>query len=239
VPKDAKPYQFKLAVLVNEKTASASEILSGALQDHDRAIIVGVPSYGKGLVQSVLPLSDGAGMAITSAFYYTPSGRSIQHPLRNSALSTTFSKESNAQLPKYKTDKGRTVTGGGGILPDIQVQPPEFTRLQNVLDASGSFTAFATQYLANHSPLPANFEVGADVLDEFKVFLAGRNIQPGIGEWGSLRVWLTSRLKEDLITQAYGVAKGDEIRAQRDPQVQAALKAIQSSGKDSILAQAR
>jgi carboxyl-terminal processing protease len=239
VPKDAKPYQFKLAVLVNEKTASASEILSGALQDHDRAVIVGVPSYGKGLVQSVLPLSDGAGMAITSAFYYTPSGRSIQHPLRNSALSTTFSKESNAQLPTYKTDKGRTVTGGGGILPDIQVQPPEFTQLQGVLDASGAFTAFATQYLANHSPLPATFEVGPEVLDEFKVYLSGRNIQPGIGEWSSQRIWITSRLKEDLITQAFGVAKGDEIRAQRDPQVQAALKAIQSNGKDSILAQLR
>jgi carboxyl-terminal processing protease len=239
VPKNATPFHFKLAVLVNEKTASASEILSGALQDHDRAVIVGVPSYGKGLVQSVLPLSDGAGLAITSAFYYTPSGRSIQHPLRNSALSSTFSKESNAQLPTYKTDKGHTVTGGGGIQPDILVHPPEFTRLQSVLDASGAVTAFATQYLAKHSPLPANFEVAPDLLDDFKVYLSGRDIQPGISDWSSQRIWITSRLKEEIITQARGVDKGDEVRAQRDPQVQAALKAIQSASKDATLAQVR
>jgi carboxyl-terminal processing protease len=187
----------------------------------------------------VLPLSDGAGLAITSAFYYTPSGRSIQHPLRNSALSSTFSKESNAQLPTYKTDKGHTVTGGGGIQPDILVHPAEFTRLQSVLDASGAITAFATQYLAKHSPLPANFEVAPDLLDDFKVYLSGRDIQPGISDWSSQRVWITSRLKEEIITQARGVDKGDEVRAQRDPQVQAALKAIQSTPKDATLAQVR
>ena len=73
VPSTATPYSFRIAVLINEKTASASEILSGALQDHDRATIVGEPSYGKGLVQSVLPLANGAGLALTTAFYYTPS----------------------------------------------------------------------------------------------------------------------------------------------------------------------
>ena len=99
VPPNASPYKFKLAVIVNEKTASASEILSGALQDHDRAAIVGEPSYGKGLVQSVLPLSSGAGLAITTAFYYTPSGRSIQHPLRNSALSETFNDSPRSNRP--------------------------------------------------------------------------------------------------------------------------------------------
>jgi carboxyl-terminal processing protease len=239
VPKNATPYQFKLAVLVNGKTASASEILSGALQDHDRATIVGEPSYGKGLVQSVMPLSDGAGLAITTAFYYTPSGRSIQHPLRNSALSTTFSKESNAQSPTYKTDDGRIVTGGGGIQPDILVHPPELTPLQGVLDASGAATAFATQYLTNHAPLPAHFEVTSELLDDFKVYLSARDIQPGVGDWSSQRAWITSRLKEEIIDQAQGVDKGDEIRAQRDPQIQAALKAIQSNSKIGSLAQIR
>src|SRR5205807_5915293 len=113
---------FQLAILVNEKTASASEIFAGALQDHDRAVIVGETSYGKGLVQSVMPLSDGTGLAITTAFYYTPSGRSIQRPLRNSALSATFSDNPSTTVrPVYKTDKGRLVTGGGGIQPDIRV----------------------------------------------------------------------------------------------------------------------
>jgi len=226
VPRNAQPYHFALALIVNEKTASASEILAGALQDHDRALIVGEPTYGKGLVQSVMPLSGGAGLAITTAFYYTPSGRTIQKPLRNSALSETFA-EKRAGPPTYKTDKGRTVTGGGGIQPDILVSPEPFTPLEGVLDSSGAVTAFATQYLANHSPLPEHFEVTADLLDDFKVNLAARNIQPNVAEWISDQPWIKSRLKEEIVTQARGVDKGDEVLAERDPQVQAALKALE------------
>jgi carboxyl-terminal processing protease len=226
VPRNAQPYHFALALIVNEKTASASEILSGALQDHDRAEIVGEPTYGKGLVQSVMPLSGGAGLAITTAFYYTPSGRTIQRPLRDSALSETFA-ERRSGPPTYKTDKGRTVTGGGGIQPDIVVAPASFTRLEGVLDSSGAVTAFATQYLSNHSPLPESFEVTADLLDDFKVNLAARNIQPNVAEWISDQPWIKSRLKEEIVTQARGVDKGDEVLAQRDPQVQAALKTLE------------
>ncbi len=228
VPKNAKPFQFKLAVLINDKTASASEILSGALQDHDRAVIVGEPSYGKGLVQSVMPLSDGAGLAITTAFYYTPSGRSIQRPLRNSALSETFS-NSTEERPVYKTDSGRIVTGGGGIQPDIRVYPPALSRLETVLDASGAVTSFATQYLSGHPGIPDLFQITPDILDEFKVFLAARDIQPTVGEWSQDRVWITRRLKEEIVTQARGVDKGDEIQAQSDPQVQAAIKAMRGN----------
>jgi carboxyl-terminal processing protease len=226
VPRNAQPYHFALALIVNDKTASASEILSGALQDHDRAAIVGEPTYGKGLVQSVMPLSGGAGLAITTAFYYTPSGRTIQRPLRNSALSETFA-ERRSGPPTYKTDKGRTVTGGGGIQPDILVSPEPFTQLEGVLDSSGAVTAFATQYLGTHSPLPDSFEVTADLLDDFKVNLAARNIQPNVAEWITEQPWIKSRLKAEIVTQARGVDKGDEVLAQRDPQVQAALKAVE------------
>ncbi len=226
VPKNATPFQFKVAVLINEKTASASEILAGALQDHDRALIVGEPSYGKGLVQSVLPLSDGTGLAITTAFYYTPSGRSIQRPLRNSALSDTF--RSDREEPVYKTDKGRVVTGGGGIQPDIRVPPAPLNALKAVLDGSGAITAFATQYLSGHSPLAGSFNVTPELLDDFRVFLAVRQIQPELGEWSAERGWISNRLKEEIVTQARGVDKGDEILAQHDPQVQAALKALQT-----------
>lgn len=231
VPKNAVPYHFKLAVLINEKTASASEILAGALQDHDRAVIVGAPSYGKGLVQSVMPLSGGAGLAITTAFYYTPSGRSIQRPLRNSALSGTFSDNSAGPRPIYRTDKGRTVTGGGGIEPDIRVYPAALTQLETVLDASGVITSFATQYLSTHSPLPDSFEVTPEILDDFKVFLASRQIQPRMAEWSAERLWVSGRLKEEIVTQAQGVAKGDEVQAEHDPQVQAALKAMQGNSQ--------
>jgi carboxyl-terminal processing protease len=228
VPANAKPYRFPISVLINEKTASASEILSGALQDHDRAVIVGEPSYGKGLVQSVMPLSGGTGLAITTAFYYTPSGRSIQKPLRDSALSETFSDKPQANRPKYKTDGGRVVMGGGGIQPDIDVAPRPLTRLETVLDASGAVTSFATEYLSKHRSIASPFEVTPEILDDFKVFLSARRIQPGIGEWSNERSWISSRLKEEIITQARGVAEGDEIQAQNDPQVQAAIKAVQN-----------
>jgi carboxyl-terminal processing protease len=226
VPPKATPYRFSMAVLINEKTASASEILAGSLQDHDRAAIVGIPSYGKGLVQSVMPLSGGTGLAITTAFYYTPSGRSIQKPLRNSALSETFSDKPRADLPKYKTDGGRAVLGGGGIRPDVVAAPRPLTRLETVLDASGAVTSFATQFLSKHSPLPSSFEVTPEIVDEFKVFLSSRQIQPGIGEWSNEGVWVRNRLKEEIVTQGRGVAEGDEIEAENDPQVQAALKAM-------------
>jgi carboxyl-terminal processing protease len=229
VPPGANPYRFRLAVLVNEKTASASEILAGALQDHDRATIVGEPSYGKGLVQSVMPLADGAGLAITTAFYYTPSGRSIQKPLHNSALSSTFANKPATAAAAYKTDQGRSVVGGGGIQPDIAVTPPALTRLETVLEASGVVTSFATQFLSGHSPLPEQFEVTPDILDDFKVFLSSHRIQPNVGEWSNTLTWVASRLKEEIVTQARGVDKGDEVEAQRDPQVQAALKALSSN----------
>lgn len=224
VPKTAQPYKFSLAILINEKTASASEIFSGALQDHDRAVVVGEASYGKGLVQSVMPLSQGAGLALTTAFYYTPSGRSIQRPLQNSALSQTFHPQTAP--PTYKTDSGRVVTGGGGIRPDVQVGPAARTRLETVLDASGAVTAFATRYLAHHSPLPDGFTITPALLDDFKVYLAERRIQPSTGEWSEERQWMSARLMEELVTQAKGVAAGDQIAARRDPQIQAAITAL-------------
>jgi carboxyl-terminal processing protease len=229
VPKNASPYGFKVSVLINEKTASASEIFAGALQDHDRATIVGETSYGKGLVQRVMPLSGGAGLAITTAFYYTPSGRSIQHPLKNSALSSTFGgakPEGTTADPVYKTDKGRVVTGGGGIQPDLRVSPLTANRLEAVLDGSGAITSFATQYLTNHKLESAEFKPSPELLDEFKVYLSARNIQPSLSEWSQERVWVSNRLAEEIITQAQGVEKGDEVHARIDPQLQAALKAV-------------
>ena len=103
VPKLARPYEFPIAVLVNGRTASASEILSGALQDHDRATILGEPTYGKGLVHQVYTLSSNTGLALTTAFYYTPSGRSIQKPLNEGQLgaATVMTKG------PFKTDSGR------------------------------------------------------------------------------------------------------------------------------------
>ena len=225
VPSIATPYGFKLAILINEKTASASEIVSGAMQDHDRATIIGQPSFGKGLVQSVFPLSEGAGLALTTALYYTPSGRSIQKPLDAARFELGAATEHPNAQKEFRTDKGRVVTGGGGIQPDMVVYPPATNRLRAVLDASGSFTYFATEYLRNNK-VTGDFEVTPQILDEFRVFLSDRGIQPGISEWSPEREFMVNRLKTEIFNQAFGVEKGDEVEAERDPAILKALEVL-------------
>lgn len=223
---DAHPYGFKLAVLVNEKTASASEIVTGALQDHDRASILGVPSFGKGLVQSVYPLSEGTGLALTTALYYTPSGRSIQKPLDSSEFELgATTAHPNGTKQQFHTDKGRVVTGGGGIQPDVLVSPPAMNRLRAVLEASGSFPNFATQYLSQHK-VTEDFEVTPQVLDDFQLYLGQRGIQPGVGEWSTERDFIQNRLKTEIFNQAFGVDKGDQVDAQRDPVIRKAIAVL-------------
>ncbi len=227
VPSIAKPYGFKLAILINDRTASASEIVSGAMQDHDRATIIGQPSYGKGLVQSVFPLSQATGLALTTALYYTPSGRSIQKPLDASRFELGPATAQPNKKSEFRTDKGRSVTGGGGIQPDIVVYPAPVNRLRAVLDASGSFTNFATQYLSGHK-VTEEFEITPQILNEFQVFLSARGIQPGVAEWSTERDFVSNRLKTEIFNQAFGVEKGDEVEAQRDPVIQKAVDVLGS-----------
>jgi carboxyl-terminal processing protease len=219
VPKTATPYAFPLAVLVNGKSASASEILTGALQDHDRAVVIGEPSFGKGLVQNVFPLTGNTALALTTAFYYTPSGRSIQKPLASGHL------EIEKQAEQFRTDSGREVLGGGGIQPDVLAPPEPPTRLRVALDASGIITSFATDYIQKHET-KLDFEVTPALLEDFQVYAGQRNIQPSVGEWAQERGWLQSRLKQEIFNQALGVAKGDEVEAQRDPAVRAAIERL-------------
>ena len=217
-PKTTAPYEFPVAILVNAKSASAAEIVTGALQDHDRAAIVGEPSYGKGLVQNVFPLSSNSGLALTTAFYYTPSGRSIQKPLSTGQLEVE-----HPPAAEFKTDSGRTVTGGGGIQPDVIVHPDQPTRLRVVLDASGVLASFATDYTQRHK-ITESFEATPALLDDFQVYASQREIQPAVVEWLREREWLLSRLQQEIFNQALGVAKGDEVEAQRDPMVRQALQ---------------
>jgi carboxyl-terminal processing protease len=225
VPASATPYQFPLAILVNDRTASASEIVSGALQDHDRATIVGEVSYGKGLVQSVYPISQGTGLALTTALYYTPSGRSIQKPLDSRQFALAGATAHPNGDAEFHTDAGRKVTGGGGIVPDYIVPPPVVTRLRAALEASGSFVTFATSYVASHTITP-DFQVTAALLDDFQVFLSQRDIQPGVNEWSLEREFIANRLKTEIFNLSLGVEKGDEIEAQRDPQILKALEVL-------------
>ncbi len=223
VPKEAKPYKFPMAVLINGKSASASEIVTGALQDHDRAFVCGEPSFGKGLVQNVFPLSNGTGLALTIAFYYTPSGRSIQHPLAGSTLEAAAA----SMKGTYRTDSGREVHGGGGIEPDETVLPPPMDRLEMVLDASAALTNFAGEYVRSHQ-VDRNFEATPQVLDELQVFLSARNIRPSVSDWLNHRSWIQNRVKQEIMNMAFGVAKGDEVEMERDPVVRRAIEKISS-----------
>jgi carboxyl-terminal processing protease len=225
VPAGATPYGFKLAILINGKTASASEIVTGAMQDHDRATVLGEPSFGKGLVQTVYPMSQGTGLALTTALYYTPSGRSIQKPLDVARFELAAATAHPNQAKEFHTDSGRTVTGGGGIRPDMAVEPPPMSRLRAVIEASASFTTFATEYLRDHK-VTDSFAVTPELLDQFQVFLAARNIAPGMTEWSQERDFVANRLKTEIFNQAFGVEKGDEVDALRDPAIQKARAAV-------------
>jgi carboxyl-terminal processing protease len=232
VPPLAKPYKFKLAILINEKTASASEIVSGAMQDQDRATILGETSFGKGLVQSVYPLTNGAGLALTTALYYTPSGRSIQKPLevQHPGEGGTFELGATTAHPnretEFRTAKGRPVTGGGGIHPDLVVGPAGMNRLRAALEASASFPNFATEYLRDHK-VANDFEVTPPILNLFQVFCSDRSIQPSLSDWLAEHNYISNRIKTEIFNQAFGVEKGDEIEAQRDPVI---LKALETLG---------
>jgi carboxyl-terminal processing protease len=221
VPKLAQPYSFPVALLVNEKTASAAEILAGALQDHDRATVIGDPTYGKGVVQNVFPLSANTGMALTTAFYYTPSGRSIQKPLPGGSLNVA----AKATPGAFHTDSGREVHGGGGIQPDERVNIPNVSQLVYVLDASGALTSFAGEYVQSHE-IPADFDVTPSIMDQLRVFLSGHSIQPGIGDWLRDSDLIRSKLKQEIYNLKFGVEKGDEIEMRRDPLVKRAVERL-------------
>ena len=165
-----------LAVLIDRNSASASEVVSGAIQDMDRGVIIGETSFGKGLVQSVKPLLYNTSMKFTSAKYYTPSGRCIQ------ALNYDKRTEDGEPLPvpdslrkPFKTKNGRIVKDGRGIDPDIALRMGVTTELERALMQQGSFMLFANVYAAQNASIPANFTVDDKILGEFKSWLASRN----------------------------------------------------------------
>ena len=224
VPDDAQPYTCKLAVLVNRRTASAAEIAAGALQDNDRATILGEQTYGKGLVQRVYTLSDQTGLALTTAYYYTPSGRSVQKPLHGNELEAA----TRVQVrPEYKTVAGRTVRGGGGIEPDIAAAPELPSVFGVFLENSGLYMAFATDWLSLHrTEASREMEIAPALLDEFRTFLTERRIQPSISEWTGELTRMRPRLKQEILNQSIGIEAGDEIEIHRDAVVRRALEKL-------------
>lgn len=223
VPEGFTPYRFRLAVLVNGRTASAAEIFAGAIQDNDRGVLLGEPTFGKGLVQRVYPLSHGTGLALTTAFYYTPSGRSIQKPLKGTELEQATA----VQPQEFRTRLGRTVRGGGGIEPDLLVSQPAYSPLGRVLEGSGAYPNFATEWLAAHpGEAGREMEITPEILDEFQLWLSRRQIRPSLAEWTAERETVRRRLKQEILNQAVGVDAGDEVELRADPVVLRALSVL-------------
>lgn len=219
--KNAKP-RIPVVALINKGSASASEIVAGAIQDHDRGLIVGQTSWGKGLVQSVFTLSDGAGLALTTAKYYTPSGRCIQRDYKDvleylapeSGGGDEETAETAGGRETFRTDAGRTVYGGGGIAPDVAVKADLLSRFAATLYARGLFFEFAVQYRARHAEITRNFEVTGAVRDDFFRFLDGK---AELGWDGKAREMYAAEkdskvidraLREELLTAVYGREAG-------------------------------
>jgi carboxyl-terminal processing protease len=219
---------FPIVVLVNRGTASAAEIVSGALQDHDRALIVGETTFGKGLVQTVYNTPDDTGLALTTYHYYTPSGRLIQRNYSGVSLYDYYYNHAGAQPADTSnrevklTDAGRTVYGGGGITPDEKIESPKNNRFQDDLLYKSVFFHFAAHYLANRT-VDKNFQVDAGVLGEFKKYLTTQNIAWTDADLNGVMDWLKISIKEKIVTSQFGQLQGLRDLTDWDPTIQKAL----------------
>jgi len=220
---------FPIVVLVNRNTASAAEIVSGALQDHDRALIVGETTFGKGLVQTVYNLSENTGLALTTYHYYTPSGRLIQRNYSGVSLYDYYYNHAGATAPGSSnrevkmTDSGRTVYGGGGITPDEKIDSPKHNHFQDELIYKAAFFHFAAHYLSNRT-VDRNFQVDDAVLSDFKQWLATQDDIPVSDKQINENLdWVKVNLKENIITSQFGQQQGLRVMADWDPMIQKAL----------------
>jgi carboxyl-terminal processing protease len=220
--------EYPLVVLVNRGTASAAEIVAGAIQDHDRGLIVGETTFGKGLVQTVYPLSENTGLALTTAHYYTPSGRLIQRDYSNVSLYDYYferpddSKNGTASREVKLTDSGRTVYGGGGITPDVKLDPIKSTPFQDSLLQHYAFFNFAKHYMVNHHPTKS-FEVDDATMQDFRKFLDSEKIPFTEAELLQNNDWVRSSIKSEIFVNAFGQEEGLKVRAEADPEVLKAL----------------
>ncbi len=217
---------FPIVVLVNHGTASAAEIITGALQDHDRALIAGRTTFGKGLVQTVYRLSYNTGLTLTTYHYYTPSGRLIQRNYKGVSLYDYYYVDHGDQNKKdrkaYLTDSGRTVYGGGGITPDVELTPVKYNDFQNLLLAHYIFQRFAETYTANHQ-INKDFEVNDAVLTDFQNFLKARNVAFTPANINGVLPWLKATIKSQIFVSAFGYSEGQIVLDNWDPEIHAAL----------------
>jgi carboxyl-terminal processing protease len=258
---DDPDFMGPMVVLVNRNSASASEIVSGALQDHDRALVVGETTFGKALVQSVYKISEGAGLALTTGRYFTPSGRMIQRPWDNAFdeyLTYTLrdqaaTRDHSATQLKY-TDAGRKVYSGGGIEPDKffvgMVQGFNPTRFGRSLASRQAFANFAERYTAegdtrmsaataNKKRLGKGFSVTDTMVADFKQFLQDQKIRIDEESWTKDAGFIRAMLHYEIDDALFGTTERQRNLIAADPQAQFALQQFGEAVKLTELAKNR
>ena len=236
-----------LVVLVNRGSASASEIVAGAIQDHDRGLVVGETSWGKGLVQSVYSLQYGAGLALTTSKYYTPAGRNIQRDY--SSFYDYYVADEGAdivevplsQREQFKTDTGRVVYGGGGITPDVIVKQPELARTTQVLEVRSAIFNYAVEYAAKHPDLTTEIQITPAIVEDFVTFAASRDFAPladirAVLEKPDDRRYIERALKAEIVAAKFTFDASYPFRLQGDAQVEKALELFPEAQKLATLA---
>ena len=221
---------YPIVVLVNRGTASAAEIVAGAIQDHDRGLIAGETTFGKGLVQTVYPLSENTGLALTTAKYYTPSGRLIQREYNGVSLYDYYyndrdSNNADSGVSNHEvkmTDSGRTVYGGGGITPDVKIPNPKTNKFQDTLLEKYAFFNFSKHYVISHK-VGKDFQVDDAVMQEFRKFLDEQKVPFTEAEIAENNDWIRSNIKAELFINEFGQQEGMRVHAETDPEVQKAL----------------
>ncbi len=223
-----------LVVLVNNGSASASEIVSGAIQDHDRGLIVGETTFGKGLVQTQFPLSEDTALLLTTARYYTPSGRLIQRNYKNVTLYDYHYNPQRPPKPDVKlTDTGRQVYGEGGITPDVVVPAPKPDDFQELLEARGVLYPlpsgvgdFARYYLGKKPQITKDFTVDDAVLADFQKYLTEQHIPFTPAQIQQITPWLKWEIKREVFTTVFGLDAGYKVQLENDPQLEKAVDSL-------------
>jgi carboxyl-terminal processing protease len=223
--------RYPIVMLVNKSSASAAEIVTGALQDHDRAWILGENTFGKGLVQQPYPLGDKTALLLTIAHYYTPSGRLIQRDYSKvSFLDYRLQTNSGGRNPDdvKMTDSGRTVYGGGGISPDEKYETPKLNLMQRTLAGSFTFFDFAVQNFAQRSNarLPGGWEPDEDLVNQFHDFMSMHGPAFTEADFRANRSWIREQLKREFYITGFSYEQSQRVTIEQDPEVARAVESM-------------